>query len=405
MNIKITNMKTTLTNCLALGVMLFMISSCQDDIDRTLVHYTDEDYDLLTARLDLPSQLYEYGVDEGSFINTGFGNSNTFITGNERKNHIATLGRVLFYDEQLSINNTVSCASCHEQSLAFADNEMRSEGFEGQLSLRNSLPLGNTVGFEVAYGGGTFSQPRAAFGWDEANRNVTTQTEAAITSTLEMGMHDMSQLAAKLAPIDYYQVLFRKAFGSNAVTEHGILDALDEFVNSISSNRSKFDKAAMQGGSDFVNVFVPFSDFTTAENNGKAIYLANCANCHSADHSLTAVATANNGLDLVYEDQGVGGHTGFDWEMGVFKVPFLRNVALTHPYMHDGRFTTLEEVVDFYSEGIQPHENLHPELTNFGTAKKFNFSDREKSDLIAYLHTLTDEELLTEAKWSDPFKK
>jgi len=387
-------MKSNPLKAFAIATVILVFASCEDQVNRTLLHYSDEDYAVLTERLNLPSELYEYGLDRDMFINLGFGGGgpgNSFITGNETKNHMATLGRVLFYDEQLSVNNTVSCASCHEQSLAFADDDSHSLGFEGGLSLRNSLPLGNTVGFEVAYGGGSINGDRARFGWDEANHDVATQTEAAITSTIEMGMHDMRQLTEKLQPIDYYQVLFRKAFGNQQIKSEALLIALDEFVNSISSNRSEFDKAAMLTEVDGpLAAFEPFDEFTNAQNNGKDIYNAKCGSCHSMDHTLTAIATANNGLELNYQDQGVGGHTNLQQDMGVFKVPFLRNVGLTAPYMHDGRFETLEEVVDFYSTGIK---------------LRFNFTEQEKSDLIAYLHTLTDHELLTEAKWSDPFKR
>ncbi len=403
-------MKRKLTSLLGICSFILLVSSCTDDIDRTLVHYSDSEFNVISQRLNLPAELYEYGQDQSNFINlTQFNNqADIFGTGNELQNHKATLGRVLFYDEQLSINNTIACASCHIQEKAFADNEVKSTGFDGETAFRNSLSLGNTVGFEVAYGGGgDFGFPggqQALFGWDEANLDISSQSQAAITSTVEMGMHDMGQLKSKLTQLDYYQVLFKKAFENNKLSSEQILGALDAFVNSISSNNSRFDKEAMSSDDGITNVFKDFDGFTKSENNGKTLYLNNCASCHSTDHSFTAIARANNGLNINYADKGVGANTTLSRDMGVFKVPFLRNIAKTGPYMHDGRFESLAEVVDFYSNNIKSHANLHHFLKDGSVSKKFDFSNKEKSDLIAYLHTLTDPTLLSEVKWSDPFK-
>ncbi len=130
----------------------------------------------------------------------------------------------------------------------------------------------------------------------------------------------------------------------------------------------------------------------------------NCSRCHSTDHRLSAKAIANNGLDLVYEDKGVGARTGFSKENGVFKVPFLRNVELTAPYMHDGRFETIRDVINHYSEGIANHPNLDSNLNDGTKSKKMNFTEEEKNALEAYLLTLTDEELMADVRFSDPFK-
>lgn len=393
-----------------------LVTSCADDVDRTIVGYSADEYAILSQHLNLPEGLHEYGKDQGSFVGMEHMPSNGNIFGTEDiiLNYQATLGRVLFYDTRLSINDKVSCASCHQQQLAFADNVELSVGFDGELSLRNSLPLGNTVGFDLAYGGGSFAEgniignfgPIALFGWDESNINISSQSSAAITSTVEMGMHDVDDVISKIKNDPSYEILFRKAFGTNSIDADRMLSALDKFVNSISSNNSRFDKAApaMDGG-QFTELINDFDDFTNSENNGKLLYLQNCASCHSMAHSFTARARANNGLDVIYEDNGVGKHTGLQHDNGVFKVPFLRNIELTAPYMHDGRFASLDEVIDFYSEGIQQHENLDEFLKDAsGAAKQLNFSGKEKADLKAYLLTLTDEELISDPKWSDPFK-
>jgi len=228
----------------------------------------------------------------------------------------------LFYDNNLSINDAVSCASCHKQELAFADDVAFSEGFDGEITTRNSLPLGNTIGFETSYGG-SFAVERALFSWDEANENISTQSLAAITSTIEMGLN-MDQLLTKLNNEEYYRVLFKKAYGDDNVMSHRVLESIEEFVNGIVSSNSKFDKAAMNAHG---NLFSDFAEFSADENRGKALYMSNCASCHSQDHQFTEVAKANNGLDMVYEDKGVGARTLRNSDNGVFKVPFLRNLT------------------------------------------------------------------------------
>ena len=377
----------------------FAFQSCNDEIKTEFKDYTDEEYALLSSVLDLPQGAYDYSPE----FDQGFLSQQNVTNIDVRKsNHKATLGRVLFYDNLLSKNGTISCASCHKQELAFADDVSLSEGFEGGLTLRNSLPLGNTIGFETSYGGGSsFVVQSAQFGWDEANENLEEQSVAAITSEIEMGLH-MQEALNLVKEQDYYKVLFNKAYGTELARESLMLDAIQEFVNSIVSADSKFDQAKMEtrGG-----LFFDFDAFTTEENRGKQLYNNSCANCHSFDHQFTAVAIANNGLDMIYEDKGVGEVTGRPFDNGVFKVPFLRNIELTAPYMHDGRFETLEDVVEHYSSGIQDHENLHFNLkNNNNSSPNMNFSDQDKSDLVAYLKTLTDETLLADVRFSDPFK-
>jgi len=382
---------------LFLGITMLFFPSC-NDTNSEFQDYTDDEYALLSQRLNLPQGLYKYTstLDEG-FFSHHLGNGN--IQEN-RSDHKATLGRVLFYDNMLSINDAVSCASCHKQELGFADDVAFSEGFDGQLTTRNSLPLGNTVGFETSYGNTSSGGGRAFFSWDESNEDLSSQSEAAITNEVEMGMN-MSDLITKIRQEDYYKILFEKAYGDNKILEHRSLDALEEFVNSIVSNRSKFDKTVAE---NFGAINVDFAGFTDQENLGKRLYRVNCSSCHSNDHHFITIATANNGLDLSYDDKGIGGITNDPSDNGVFKIPFLRNIVLSAPYMHDGRFETLEEVIDHYSEGIADHDNLHLNLKEDGVAKKMNFTAEEKEALIAYLNTLTDEALVADIRFSDPFK-
>ncbi len=377
-------------------LLVLTIFSCGEEQIEILNDYTDEEYDIISKRLNLPSNALEYS----SFID-----GDIFISEAQEQdfksrsfNHKATLGRVLFYDHKLSINESVSCASCHKQALAFADDVAFSEGFNGEVTTRNSLPLGVTIGFTTAYG--SKKSAKSLFSWDESNDAISSQTEAAILSSIEMGL-DMETLVDRIQKDDIYPILFRKAYGEGEIKENLVLDAIERFVNSIVSSDSKFDRVMIWNDG---NVSAHFNGFTEAENLGKDIYMKNCSSCHSKDHKLSAMATANNGLDLVYEDKGVGARTRNSKENGVFKVPFLRNVELTAPYMHDGRFETIREVINHYSEGISNHPNLNSNLKDGDEPIRMNFTEDEKVALEAYLLTLTGKKIFTDVRFSDPFK-
>jgi len=388
-------MKNSFLGFIGLLLVALSIQSCGDDISETFKDYTDEEYAIISKKLNLPSEVLEYSA---SFDNDFFINhiENEGIR-TRRSDHKATLGRVLFYDKKLSINESISCASCHKQNFGFADDVAFSEGFEGEMTTRNSLPLGNTIGFETAYGGGT---TRALFSWDESNEDIASQSKAAIISEIEMGL-DMTTVVDRIEKEDIYPILFKKVYGDSKIYQHRVLDAIEEFVNSIVSSKSKFDEQSMKNNGE---IFGQFDGYTTEENNGKEIYLQNCATCHSFDHMFTSRARANNGLDMEYADKGVGGRTNHPDEYGVFKIPFLRNIELTAPYMHDGRFATLRDVINHYSEGISNHPNLDIELKDGNYAKRMNFTEEQKVDLEAYLKTLTDEKLKKDARFSDPFR-
>jgi cytochrome c peroxidase len=379
-----------------IGLLLLAVSfqSCGDEVADTFKDYSDEEYAIITKSLNLPSELLNYSSKfEDAFFINHLGEEDIR---SRRSDHKATLGRVLFYDKKLSINESISCASCHKQTLGFADDVAFSEGFDGKVTTRNSLPLGNTIGFETAYGGFT---GRALFSWDESNENISSQSKAAIISEIEMGM-DMGKVVDRIKKDEAYPILFRKVYGDSQILQHRVLEAIEEFVNSIVSKETKFDEQSMKHDGDFFN---DFEGYTQSENLGKQLYLQNCATCHSSDHMFTSKAIANNGLDMDYEDKGVGARTNQPSKNGVFKVPFLRNIDVTAPYMHDGRFENLREVINHYSEGIVNHPNLDSELKDGFIAKKMNFTENEKDGLEAYLKTLTDENLKVDVRFSDPF--
>ncbi len=310
----------------------------------------------------------------------------------------ATLGRVLFYDKKLSLNSTVACGSCHHQEKAFADGLKVSTGFEGRVTERNSMGITNPILQNNLF-------------WDSRSKTLHDLSLQPVQNHIEMGMENLDRLVEKLDNTDYYRPLFKKAFGSEEITPKNISSAMSQFVASITSNRAKFDQGQSKN----------FSNFTDLEKLGKDIFhsdRAQCSSCHGGNNFSAldgpfdayggggTFGTNNNdlrgatniGLDLVYKDNGLGN--------GKFKIPGLRNVALTGPYMHDGRFNTLEEVINHYSNGVKPHKHLDVKFTDGkGNVKHINFTTIEKKALIAFLNTLTDTEMTTNPKWSNPFKK
>jgi cytochrome c peroxidase len=391
-------MKTIVSPLLTLSILAFVLSSCiADDVKISTSHYTAEEIQTLQKYLDLPETRDEYTVQIAEHMLKS-GAQAPFI--NDAK---ATLGRVLFYDTKLSKTNETSCASCHKQSLAFSDDKALSDGINGQKTKRNSLPLASVANFSSSYdGGGPSFSGGIGFFWDERASTISEQSSLTIQDDIEMGM-DMDELAVKLSQEEYYKILFRKAYGEEIISPNLILDAIQEFVNSFVSTQSPFDEGLNRMNS--VDVFSDFSNFSAQENMGKRLFVENCSSCHAADMSTaTAINMANNGLDAVYEDNGLGARTFNEADNGVFKVPFLRNIELTYPYMHDGRFNTLEEVVEHYSTGIKAHPNLSDQLKDvYGNPRRFNFTAEEKAALVAFLKTVTDDNFVQQGRFADPF--
>lgn len=307
----------------------------------------------------------------------------------------ATLGRVLFYDKRLSTNQTISCSSCHQQVHGFSDAKRFSSGFNGGLTGRNSMGLSNARWYL-----------RRHFFWDERANSLEDQVLQPIQNSVEMGM-TLDALTNRLAVEPYYSNLFTQAFGTPEVTSQKISLALAQFVRSIVSTRSKYD----------AGIAVGFTNFTPQENQGRGIFfgpIGNCAACHGTDNFVPGPTINNNGLENPYVDKGVGALTGLPQDEGLFKVPSLRNIELTAPYMHDGRFATLEEVVEFYNSGVVNHPNLSPPLrvppppgappgSPPGPPRRLNLTPQQKASLVAFLKTLTDTNLTTDPKLSDPF--
>jgi len=305
----------------------------------------------------------------------------------------AELGRVLFYDKRLSTNQTVSCSSCHQREHGFSDPRKFSVGFNGGLTGRNSMGLSNARWYQ-----------RRHFFWDERANTLEDQVLQPIQNAVEMGM-TLTALTNRLAAEPYYTNLFANTFGTPAVTSGRISLALAQFVRSIISTQSKYDKGVTNN----------FANFTAQEIIGRQVFLgqvgnATCAACHGSDNFVPGPAINNNGLEFPFVDTGLGGITGLTPDNGKFKVPSLRNIELTAPYMHDGRFATLEEVVEFYATGVVDNPNLSPPLRvptppgqPPGPVLRLNLTADQKAALVAFMKTLTDLSVTTDEKFSDPF--
>jgi len=332
----------------------------------------DNDQTLKTTYLSLPETPYGYSTAENDYI--------------------PTLGRVLFYDKQLSLNNSVSCATCHKQENAFADNVQFSKGFENKLTLRNSMPIQNlTTGF--------FEDSFSNLFWDGREHNLNTMVMRPIVNHVEMGISDIDGLASKLEEIPYYKDLFLNAYGTDDVTSQGISIALSAFIRSINSINTKLDRH--NAGQ---------VEFTALESKGSKLFIEtyDCNNCHRVETPKgyeQGGTFANIGLEEEYKDPGLGNVTNNPADDGKFKIPSLRNVILTAPYMHDGRFNTLDEVIEHYSGGIDDNPNLDGRLrTASGEPIAMEIPEEDKRAIVAFLSTLTDGDMISNPKFANPFK-
>ncbi|HET6764086.1 MAG TPA: cytochrome c peroxidase [Longimicrobiaceae bacterium] len=324
------------------------------------------------ASLPLPAHFLA-NIGGGSVLGT----DNTPAS-NPTTNAGATLGRVLFYDTRLSANDGTSCASCHIQSLGFADTAVKSVGFAGGLTGRHASALGNARFYR-----------RGRFFWDERAATLEAQVVTPIQDATEMGMR-LDALVRKLSATTYYAPLFTAAFGSPTVTDERIARALAQYVRALRSTGSRYDRAFAGGGQP------DFSGFTAQERQGEQVFrTAGCARCHTGVAQVSD-DVHNTGLDATITDVGAGN--------GAFKAPSLRNVALRGRFMHDGRFTSLQQVVGFYDSGVQPNPGLDPRLrAPDGTPLRLRLTAGDRAALVAFMGTLTDSTLIAAPRFSNPF--
>jgi len=386
-------------------LILSIITSCSDNSSSEnnldIISYP-EVVEIFGDNIDLDNLFnYENQVIPNYITrNNGLGNPIT--------DEAATLGRVLFYDVNLSVNNTVSCATCHIQEHAFGDSELSSNGVNG-LTTRHSMRLVNVK----------FSN-ESKFFWDERALSLETQTTMPIKDHGEMGFSgengDLSfdDLLNKLRTIGYYNELFSFAFGSNEITEYKIQIALSQFVRSIQSFDSKYDEGRLLAPNDGS----PFANFTPQENLGKNLFLAppqfnangsrigggiGCAGCHIPPEFSIDPNSLNNGVIGV-----IGNPSEID--LNNTKSPSLRNLFapdgnLNGPFMHNGVFANLQQVITHYNNIIifPGNTNIDPKLTPQGIPQQLNMTTDEINSVIAFLRTLTGENIYNDSKWSNPF--
>lgn len=284
------------------------------------------------------------------------------------------LGKVLFYDTRLSKNNSISCASCHSQYSAFTHiDHALSHGIYDSIGNRNSLALIN-----LAW------QP--LFMWDGAINNIEVQSLAPISHPKEMAS-SINEVIVKLNQSKLYKQLFYKAYKDSIATSERALKSLAQFMLTLVSANSKYDRVVKQQ-----------DKFTSQEKNGYELFKKHCNSCHK-EPLFSNYQFANNGLpiDKTLNDVGRFSITKNESDSFKFKIPTLRNIEFTYPYMHDGRFKKLSEVLNHYTKGIISYSNLSEELK-----EPIVLSSNEKVDLIAFLLTLSDKEFVFNKKYNLP---
>lgn len=374
-------MKNTLKIALIISSILIYIGCKKTDLE--LENYSETPV--------LPAPMYNYE--------------------NSSNDALATLGRVLFFDKKMSLNNSVSCGTCHQQSKAFCDNKQFSPGLQDQLTRRNTPTV-------IRHFSNLF--------WDGRATDFHSLALMPLVNHVEMKNYDLSKLEAKVSDINYYPALFNSAFGTPEVTIDKIQQGLAAFLVNFTFSDNKF--FAVQMGQQ---------NFTAQEQIGRDLFWgkAKCGNCHAG---MAFEGWGGNfeciGLDESYQDNGVGELTLNEGDNAKFRVPPLLNIEFTGPYMHDGRFNTLEEVVEHYNSGIKAHPNLSWALNNLVVFDsltstetlllldlnhdgiisanelppvnpvRLGLTEGEKKALVAFLKTLSDYNVFTDIRFSDPFK-
>ncbi|WP_053992309.1 cytochrome-c peroxidase [Mangrovimonas sp. TPBH4] len=315
--------------------------------------------------LEAPSNFPElaYNLDNNPLTEAGF-----------------ELGKSLFYEGKLSVNDAIPCAFCHEQAFAFTHHGHNlSHGVDGAIGLRNSLPIQNLAFLNE-------------FMWDGAATHLDMQPIIPITSHLEMG-ETIGNVVEKLKADPNYQQQFERAFEDGTVNAANMLKALSQFMVMMVSSNSKYDKYVRN--EDGVTL-------SAKELDGLQTFENKCASCHATD-LFTDQSYRDNGLPINPQLDDKGRFNIFEDpnDLYKFRVPSLRNVEKSYPYMHDGRFQTLEAVLDFYDHGMVDNGNVDPILLREDQTYGISLNAYEKESIIAFLKTLTDNEFLTDDRFSE----
>lgn len=300
------------------------------------------------------------------------------------------LGRFLFYDPILSQDSSISCASCHQQQAAFSDAPSAfSKGVENRTGKRNTPPLFNLAWYPSMF-------------WDGRAVSIETQVFHPVRAHEEMNL-TWEVASKRISKSSFYPPLFKAAFGDSvSIDSIYIAKAIAQFERTLISNNSKYDQV-LQSKTSFTADELAGYILVNETNKGE------CLACHSTDADAlgTLRRFSNNGLDAIFEpteyvDKGLGATTGDPKDNGRFKIPSLRNVGLTAPYMHDGRFETLEEVVAFYNDSVHFSANIDPKM---GSAQRggIHLTVLEQRQIVAFLHTLSDSAFIQNPDFSNPF--
>ncbi len=326
---------------------------------------------------------------------------------NPLTNEGVALGRQLFYEKQLSVGNSVSCGSCHQQAKAFTDGRAFSQGVNGGLGRRSAMSLANVMWAD-------------SLNWDFRFTTIEAQNRFPLTHPNEMGQ-PLAVSVSKLQNSSEYPARFERAFGTRIISEALLLKALGQFQRTLISGSARFDLARTPGSGvrltpDEEEGFLLFSthpnpNITVRDPVTGALTTlrgGNCGDCHGAGGLFRQrlMTSANNGLDALPLDSGIASVTRRAQDVGKFGVPSLRNIGLTAPYMHDGRFRTLEEVLDHYNEHValdSPNLTRDMRASNVDGASTLLLTPDEKRKIIAFLHTLTDQAFVSNPQFSNPF--
>jgi cytochrome c peroxidase len=314
---------------------------------------------------------------------------------NAPNDRVATLGRVLFHDLRLSTNDRTSCASCHQPAFGFSDSMRFSNGISGAATTdAHAMRLANL----------RYWQPGSMF-WDRRAASLEDQAGHPLVNSVEMGWRGpaggIDDLIRKMAATSYYPDLFAWAFDGAGITERRIQLALAQFIRAMVSSSSRWDTGYAQVFSpDAPNraLDVDLPNFTPQENRGRHLFMtpvgqggAGCSSCHLPPTFALAADARSNGLDA--------------GETRLFKAPSLKNVGLTGPYMHDGRFATLAEVVDFYDRGVRNGPALDPRLRQGAEPRRLNLAAADRAALVAFMMTLTDNLFIADPRFGNPFRR
>ena len=331
-------------------LVLFCLSCSNEDIG----------YETTPQPLDIPTLFFDNII------------APIIPTDNPQTVEGVALGKKLFFDTILSANGTQACASCHSRQNAFSDNTPTSDGIGGIFGTRNSMPL-----FNLAWNYGE------RFNWDGMALSLERQALEPVENPIELHSN-WEDVVIRLQAHPEYPELFRLAFKTSTITKELTTKAIAQFERTLISANSKFDRYSLGEAT-----------LTTQELNGLDVFLredkGDCFHCHGNPNNplWTDNIFHNNGLDTTFSDLGLGGVTGDPNDNGKFKSPSLRNLAYTAPYMHDGRFNTLVEVINHYSEGLQNSPTIDPLMKQIDIGG-VQLSNQDKADLIAFLLSLSD---------------